>query len=115
VPRGRLEDLFKFTARLQRKINLPIACFGHAGDGNIHVNIMLDLADKDAVKRGEAGLNELFKQVLAWNGSITGEHGIGLAKKRWWPDAVSPEVQVMHQRIKKALDPHNILNPGKFV
>jgi glycolate oxidase len=115
VPRGRLEDLFKFSARLQKKINLPIACFGHAGDGNIHVNIMLDMTDKDAVKRGEAGLNELFKQVLAWKGSITGEHGIGLAKKKWWLDAVSPEVHAMHQRVKKALDPHNILNPGKFV
>jgi glycolate oxidase len=115
VPRGRLEDLFKFTARLQKKIDLPIACFGHAGDGNIHVNIMLDMEDPGAVKRGEQGLNELFKQVLAWDGSITGEHGIGLAKKKWWPDAVSPEVQVMHQRVKKALDPHGILNPGKFV
>ncbi|MCX6896157.1 MAG: hypothetical protein NTZ16_11790 [Verrucomicrobia bacterium] len=115
VPRGRLEDLFKFTARLQKRSALPIACFGHAGDGNIHVNIMLDPADRAAVKRGEKALDELFKQVIAWDGAITGEHGIGLAKKKWWPQAVSPEVQFLHQRVKKALDPRGILNPGKFV
>jgi glycolate oxidase len=115
VPRGRLEDLFRFTARLQKKINLPIACFGHAGDGNIHVNIMLDGNDPAAVKRAEAALDELFQQVLAWNGAITGEHGIGLAKKRWWPEAVSKEVQELHRALKKTLDPNGILNPGKFV
>jgi glycolate oxidase len=115
VPRGRLEDLFHFTARLQKKIELPIACFGHAGDGNIHVNIMLDANDSAAVKRGEAGLDELFRQVIAWNGAITGEHGIGLAKKRWWPLAVSEEVQELHRALKKTLDPNGILNPGKFV
>jgi glycolate oxidase len=115
VPRGRLEDLFRFTARLQKKINLPIACFGHAGDGNIHVNIMLDGNDPAAVKRAEVALDELFRQVLAWNGAITGEHGIGLAKKRWWPLAVSKEVQELHRALKKTLDPNGILNPGKFV
>ncbi|MGH7951594.1 MAG: FAD-binding oxidoreductase [Limisphaerales bacterium] len=115
VPRGRLEDLFRFTARLQKKINLPIACFGHAGDGNIHVNIMLDSKNADAVKRGETALDELFRQALDWNGAITGEHGIGLAKKRWWPLAVSEEVRELHRVIKNALDPNDILNPGKFV
>jgi glycolate oxidase len=115
VPRGRLEDLFRFTARLQKKIGLPIACFGHAGDGNIHVNIMLDKNDSAAVKRGEAALDELFQQVLAWNGAITGEHGIGIAKQRWWPQAVSPEMRELHRAVKKVLDPNGILNPGKFV
>ena len=115
VPRGRLEDLFRFTARLQKKFRLPVACFGHAGDGNIHVNIMLDASDSAAVKRGEDALDELFAQVLAWNGAITGEHGIGLAKKRWWPLAVSREVQGLHRALKQTLDPNGILNPGKFV
>jgi glycolate oxidase len=115
VPRGRLEDLFRFTAKLQKKIKLPVACFGHAGDGNIHVNIMLDAKDPAAVKRAEAALDELFRQILAWNGAITGEHGIGLAKKRWWPLAVSSEVQELHRALKKTLDPNGILNPGKFV
>jgi glycolate dehydrogenase FAD-linked subunit len=115
VPRGRLEDLFRFTAKLQKKINLPVACFGHAGDGNIHVNIMLDAKDPVAVKRAEAALDELFRQIFAWNGAITGEHGIGLAKKRWWPLAVSSEVRELHRALKKTLDPNGILNPGKFV
>ena len=115
VPRGRLEDLFRFTARLQQKIKLPIACFGHAGDGNIHVNIMLDQSDAAVVKRGEAALDELFLQIIAWNGAITGEHGVGLAKLRWWPLAVSTEVRELHRTLKRTLDPNGILNPGKFV
>jgi glycolate oxidase len=115
VPRGRLEDLFIFTAKLQRKFGLPVACFGHAGDGNIHVNVMYDKNWPDVEGRTSRALDELFRQVLAWDGSITGEHGIGLAKKRWWPLAVSPSVRAMHQRIKKSLDPKGILNPGKFV
>lgn len=115
VPRGRLEDLFAFTARLQKKFELPVACFGHAGDGNIHVNVMYDKDWPGIEERTTQALDELFAQVLAWDGVITGEHGIGLAKKRWWPLAASPAVRAMHQRIKKSLDPKGILNPGKFV
>jgi glycolate oxidase len=115
VPRGRLEDLFAFTARLQKKHGLAVACFGHAGDGNIHTNVMVDFNQPSAKKRSEAALDELFRQVLAWGGAITGEHGIGLAKQRWWPMAVSKEVRDLHRAIKRTLDPHGILNPGKFV
>jgi glycolate oxidase len=115
VPRSRLEDLFQFTTRLQKKFDLPIACFGHAGDGNIHVNVMYDKIWKNVEARTEAALDELFKQVIAWDGVITGEHGIGLAKKRWWPLATSPELRALHGKIKKSLDPGQILNPGKFV
>jgi glycolate oxidase len=115
VPRGRLEDLFRFTEWLQKRHRLPVASFGHAGDGNIHVNVMLDESQPDAVKRSEAALDDLFKQVLAWGGVITGEHGIGIAKKRWWPEAASTEVRQLHRAIKQALDPRGILNPGKFV
>jgi glycolate oxidase len=115
VPRGRLEDLFSFTARLQRKSRLPIACFGHAGDGNIHVNIMYDENWPCVKERTREALDQLFRQVLAWGGVITGEHGIGLAKKPWWPMAVSPAVRAWHGKIKHCLDPKGILNPGKFV
>jgi glycolate oxidase len=115
VPRGRLQDLFRFAAQLQKKHKLPIACFGHAGDGNIHTNVMVDFNQPGAKKRSQAALDELFSQVLAWGGSITGEHGIGLAKQRWWPMAVSKPVLQLHRTIKHALDPHSILNPGKFV
>ncbi len=115
VPRSRLEDLFTFAARLQKKHRLQLACFGHAGDGNIHTNVMVDFNQPGAKRRSEAALDELFRQVLAWGGSITGEHGIGIAKKRWWPMAVSKEARELHRTIKHALDPKGILNPGKFV
>jgi glycolate oxidase len=115
VPRSRLEDLFAFAARLQRKHKLQLACFGHAGDGNIHSNVMVDFTQPGAKRRSEAALDELFRQVLAWGGSITGEHGIGLAKRRWWPLAVSPETRKLHSTVKHALDPRGILNPGKFL
>lgn len=114
VPRGRLEDLFRFTARLQKKHGIPVAAFGHAGDGNIHVNLMLDPNLTGLNGRAEAALDDLFAQVIAWGGAITGEHGIGLAKLRWWPQAAADPVRDLHRRVKNALDPHGILNPGKF-
>ena len=115
VPRGRLEALFDFATRLQRKHGLPIACFGHAGDGNIHVNVMVDLGAPGGKRLADAALDDLFRQVLAWKGVITGEHGIGLAKKKWWPLATSENVRALHRRVKRALDPRGILNPGKFI
>jgi glycolate oxidase len=115
VPRGKLEALFKFAARLQRKHRLHLACFGHAGDGNIHTNVMVDYNEPGAKKRSEQCLDELFGWIIAVGGAITGEHGIGLAKKRWWPQAVSPNSRKLHETIKHALDPKKILNPGKFL
>ena len=115
VPRGRLEDLFAFTAQLEKRHGLPVACFGHAGDGNIHTNLMVDFSQPGAKKRSQDVLDELFAQVLRWGGAITGEHGVGLAKKRWWKQAVSKEARDLHRAIKDALDPKGILNPGKFV
>lgn len=115
VPRGRLEDLFAFSNELRTKHSLPVACFGHAGDGNIHVNVMVDYTQPNAERRSKAALDDLFRQVIQWKGSISGEHGIGLAKRRWWPQAVSPAARRLHKTVKQALDPKGILNPGKFV
>ncbi len=117
VPRRHVVDLIEFAERLSAKSGFPIACFGHAGDGNIHINIMADRYKRDATVREkvEGALDELFGQVLAWGGVITGEHGIGLAKKRWWPDATSEPVRELHRKLKQVLDSHGILNPGKFV
>ena len=117
VPRSRIVDLVEFAERLQAKHGFPIACFGHAGDGNVHVNIMADRYNRDARvrERVERALDELFAQVLAWGGVITGEHGIGLAKKRWWPEATSDVARDLHRKLKSALDPLGILNPGKFL
>jgi glycolate oxidase len=116
VPRSRLVDLVELAQQLQERHGFPVATFGHAGDGNIHVNIMVADFDKPTVRaRVEQALDELFAQVLVWGGVITGEHGIGLAKKRWWPEATSEVVRDLHARLKQMLDPHDILNPGKFV
>jgi glycolate oxidase len=117
VPRSRIVDLVEFAEKLQATSGFPIACFGHAGDGNIHVNIMADRYNRDAAVREkvERALDELFAQVLAWGGVITGEHGIGLAKKRWWPQATSDVARDLHRKLKEVLDPESILNPGKFI
>src|SRR5213594_5223962 len=117
VPRGHLVDLLEFAGTLQAKHGFPIACFGHAGDGNIHVNIMADRYNRDPAVREKVdqALDDLFDQVLEWGGVITGEHGIGLAKKRWWPAATSEVVRSLHRKLKQILDPDDILNPGKFL
>ena len=115
VPRSRLVDLFAFTARLQKKHRIQVATFGHAGDGNMHVNIMADMTVRGVKARADRALDELFRQIIAWGGAITGEHGIGLAKLPWWPKAASAELRRLHARIKGAVDPKGILNPGKFV
>jgi glycolate oxidase len=117
VPRSRIVDLVEFAERLHTTYGFPIACFGHAGDGNIHINIMADRYNRDGAVREkvEHALDDLFAQVLAWGGVITGEHGIGLAKKRWWPEATSGPVRDLHRKLKDALDPNGILNPGKFI
>jgi glycolate oxidase len=117
VPRGRLVDLVEFCEKMSKRTGYPIACFGHAGDGNIHVNIMAAdyLTDATVQRKVRAALDELFAKVLAWGGVISGEHGIGLAKMRWWPQATSPVSRSVHAALKQALDPEGILNPGKFV
>jgi glycolate oxidase subunit GlcD len=115
VPRGKLGALFRLTTSLQSKHRLPLACFGHAGDGNIHVNLMLDESVPAQRAASDQALDELFQGIVALGGSITGEHGVGLAKKPWWNIAVSPESDALHRRVKTALDPAGILNPGKFL
>ncbi len=116
VPRSRLVDLVNFCQRLQEDSGLPIASFGHAGDGNIHVNIMVaSMADAEQRGRAEAALDRLFRQVLEWGGVVSGEHGIGLAKSKWFAKACGEVSFDLHQRIKNALDPSRMLNPGKFL
>ncbi len=116
VPRGKLVDLVEFAQRLQARSGFPVACFGHAGDGNIHVNIMVgDYEDPQINARAKAALDELFSQIVAWGGAITGEHGIGIAKMPWWNLALSEENRTLHRILKRTLDPKAILNPGKFV
>ena len=117
VPRSKLVDLVKFARKLQEDTGIPIACFGHAGDGNIHTNLMVKDYDTDAEARAKAdeALDVLFHWIIENDGQITGEHGVGLAKKRWFSDAVSPVSAEVHRQLKSTLDPKGILNPGKFI
>ena len=116
VPRSKLVELVEFARELQEQTGIAIACFGHAGDGNIHTNLMVDNYDDPKVRaRAEEALDLLFQWILSNDGVITGEHGVGLAKKRWFPDAVGEQGLSTHAALKEALDPTGILNPGKFV
>ena len=95
---------------------MPIACFGHAGDGNIHVNVMVEEIEKeDNRAKSDQALDRLFKKVISMNGVVSGEHGIGIAKKKWFNEALDTGALNLHQILKSALDPNAVLNPGKFV
>ncbi|HTV01209.1 MAG TPA: FAD-linked oxidase C-terminal domain-containing protein [Luteitalea sp.] len=115
VPKGRIPELFDLIARLRAEtpgVRLP--CFGHVGDGNIHVNMMLDPADGAAVAAARRAERALFEGVVALEGSISGEHGIGFSKKPFVPLELSSVEIALMRRVKAAFDPMNILNPGKM-
>jgi glycolate oxidase len=114
VPRGRIPALFEIVADLRVRHGLRVACFGHAGDGNIHVNVMLDPADAEDRRRAAVAERELFERVVALEGSISGEHGIGFAKAPYLGIELSPEQIALMKRVKAAFDPHGLLNPGKI-
>jgi glycolate oxidase len=114
VPRTRIPDLVAFTEELAARHALTILTFGHAGDGNIHVNIMLDRHDHRELAAAESAVGELFNRVLELGGTITGEHGVGLTKAAFLGQEIDgPTLEIM-RAIKKAFDPANILNPGKI-
>jgi glycolate oxidase len=114
VPRGRVPELFAAIAELRREYQLRIAAFGHAGDGNIHVNLMVDPRDAQQRARAREAERRLFEQVVALEGSISGEHGIGFAKAQYIGLELSSEEIALMKRVKTAFDPNGILNPGKI-
>lgn len=116
VPRSKLVELVTFARGLQEQTGIDVACFGHAGDGNIHTNLMVgDYQDPVVRERADHALDLLFHWVLENGGAITGEHGVGLAKKRWIRQALGEVSFDVHQTLKSALDPNGLLNPGKFL
>ncbi|OQY50060.1 MAG: glycolate oxidase subunit GlcD [Desulfobacteraceae bacterium 4572_87] len=114
VPRSRLAELVSFLETVSMEYDLPIPAFGHAGDGNIHVNIMLDKEDPVQLKNGHTIVKALFQKVIDMGGTITGEHGIGITKAPYLEMEIPLEGIQLMMRIKKAFDPKGILNPGKI-
>lgn len=116
IPRSRLVDLVEFCESMQRETGINVACFGHAGDGNIHTNIMVpkDSEGHDMRAPADRLVERLFDWVLKAGGRITGEHGIGIAKAPWFHAAVGDVAFDLHRTLKAALDPAGILNPGKM-
>ncbi len=114
VPRSRLPELVAAVDDMAERFSLPIVCFGHAGEGNLHVNIMADRRDDDAMARAKQAVIELFETVVALDGSVSGEHGIGLAKAPYLPIEAGVAGMAAMGRVKAAFDPNGVLNPGKI-
>jgi len=113
VPKARIPELFRLVDELKARHRVRLPCFGHVGDGNIHVNVMV-ANDEDEIRRAHEAEEALFRGVVALEGSISGEHGIGFAKAKYLGLELGPDVIALMKRIKAAFDPHGILNPGKI-
>jgi glycolate oxidase len=114
VPRSRIVELVEAVNNIAKKYDIMIGTFGHAGDGNLHPTILTDLRDKEEEKRVEKVIEEIFIETIKLDGTLSGEHGIGLTKARFLKLEISNEVYKLMKKIKQALDPNNILNPGKL-
>jgi len=114
VPRAVLPQLLKEFNKIAEKYNINIPCFGHTGDGNVHTNVMVDGKDPEQVKIGYAAIEEVFQATIDLGGTLSGEHGIGIAKAPYMRMAFTDEEMNLFQTIKHAFDPNNILNPNKM-
>jgi len=114
VPKGRVPELFDVIAEMKQAYALRVAAFGHAGDGNIHVNLLITPGDANEAARAKEAERFLFTRVVALEGSISGEHGIGFAKAAYLPIELSSDQIALMKRVKAAFDPNGILNPGKI-
>jgi len=115
VPVKRLPEMIRKILELAGKYRLKIGVLAHAGDGNLHPLIMTDLRDKDEMGRIDRALEEMYAVAIAMGGTLSGEHGIGIAKKRFLEMEFSPSALRIMRGIKKVFDPNNILNPGSFL
>jgi glycolate oxidase len=115
VPRSRIPDMVKAIAEIGKKYALEIGVFGHAGDGNLHPTILTDKRDKAEWKVVESAIEEIFDRALSMGGTLSGEHGTGIAKSCFLEKETSKATIAYSREIKRALDPNNILNPGKII
>jgi glycolate oxidase len=115
VPRSRVPDVIRRIEQIQNRYDIPIVNFGHAGDGNIHVNIMIDKSVPGQEEKAHEAIKEVFQAALDLGGTMSGEHGVGLSKQPFIPMELSADQIAAMRAIKRALDPRNILNPGKML
>jgi D-lactate dehydrogenase len=114
VPVSRLPELLHGLGELSRKYQVANANFGHAGNGNIHVNLLVDPDDPAQMQRAEACLDDVFSLVLRLNGTLSGEHGVGTEKRAFVGREIDPATLALMKQIKRVFDPNNVLNPGKL-
>jgi glycolate oxidase len=115
VPRSKLPQTLNAIYKIGEKYDLKVPCFGHSGDGNIHVNVMVSSKDdKEQVHKGHQAIEEIFQLVVDLGGTLSGEHGIGLSKAPYMNIAFNEQELALFKSIKKAFDPNNILNPFKM-
>ena len=114
VPRSELARMIRFVENVAKKYKLRIGTFGHMGDGNLHPTFLTDERNKDEMHRVEEAFKEIFAEAVRLGGTITGEHGIGVAKKSFLPDFVGKAQLRVMRELRRALDPNGILNPGKM-
>lgn len=113
VPRSGIAPMLRQIQEIAKKYNVTIGTFGHAGDGNLHPTCLTDERDKDELSRAHKAFDEIFEAAIVAGGTITGEHGVGLAKKKYLPQLVGESGIKIMRGIKKAFDPNGLLNPGK--
>jgi len=114
VPRSKIPAMVRGVQEIAKKYSLPIGIFGHAGDGNLHPTIQTDERNKEEMARVEKAVDEIFALALSLDGTITGEHGVGMAKAKYLADEFGEAGVAAMRALKRALDPNNILNPGKM-
>lgn len=115
MPIPALPELVSRIADLATRHDVTVAVIAHAGDGNAHPLIVYDPADEDMTARAQTVFGKIMDLAIELGGTITGEHGVGRLKKAWLPDQVGPDVMALTERIKAALDPNAILNPGVVI
>jgi glycolate oxidase len=115
VPRSAIPEVIHRLRGISAQHGLPVVIFGHAGDGNLHPNILFDRRQPEQRAAAERMVGEIFDAALALGGTLSGEHGVGVLKKPYLERALGPLSLEIQQRIKQALDPMNILNPGKIL
>ncbi|HEX7743651.1 MAG TPA: FAD-linked oxidase C-terminal domain-containing protein [Micromonosporaceae bacterium] len=115
VPRGALAALLDGVEKIAADYEVPVGVVGHAGDGNLHPNIVVDRSDPASLERGRRAFDAIMELGLSLGGTCTGEHGVGLLKRDWLAREIGPVGMRVHQAIKDALDPTGLLNPGKVL